>query len=368
MPDERIRIERVRISGFKSIREADLTLGPLNVLIGANGAGKSNLVSYFALLRASLAGRLYEYVDRLGGPNAFLFLGPEHTSEIQSILTLGTPNGRATFYQRLVFQAPDRLIYAHDHLTGLLEVNGAKKAWTADTGAVVGDEYHREVGSLVFTTLRDRLAVHHFQDTMLTSPIRSAGYIEDNRELSSDGGNLAAFLFRIRETDGGAYRRIVDTIRLIAPFFDDFSLSPRSLDASRILLNWKQVGTELLFGPHQLSDGTLRAMALVALLLQPEHELPRLIVIDEPENGLHPYAVSVIASLIAAASTHAQLIVATQSPGFLDEFEPKDVVCVDREAQESIFHRHEPRRLRAWLKTYSLSEIWRKNLIGAGPH
>lgn len=195
-----------------------------------------------------------------------------------------------------------------------------------------------------------------------------SGYIEDNRKLHGDGGNLAAFLHRIRETHREVYHRITATIRLAAPFFDDFSLAPRSLAPREILLNWKQKGSDYEFGPHQLSDGTLRAMALIALLLQPEEELPRLIVIDEPEIGLHPYAVELVASLLKKASFHTQLLVATQSSQLLDACDPEDVICVDRQGAESVFTRPDPEKLADWLEDYSLGEVWKKNIIGGGPY
>ena len=145
-------------------------------------------------------------------------------------------------------------------------------------------------------------------------------------------------------------------------------MTPRALDPTRILLNWRQKNSEYEFGPHQLSDGTLRAIALTALLLQPEAELPKLIVVDEPEIGLHPYALSVIASLFKKASHHVQIIVATQSPQMLDDFGPEDIVCVERKGQESVFFRPDRAKLEEWLAEYSLGEIWQKNVIGGGPH
>jgi predicted ATPase len=221
---------------------------------------------------------------------------------------------------------------------------------------------------LIYHRLKEGIGAHHFNDTTLTAPIRMAGYIEDNRVLRADGGNLAAMLYRLKQTAPKAYQRIVGTIRQVAPFFDDFSLAPRALDRTRILLNWKQVGSDYEFGPHQLSDGTLRAMALVTLLLQPEGELPKLIVIDEPEIGLHPYALSVVVSLLKKASHHTQVIVATQSPQLLDECEPEDVICADREGSESRFRRLDADKLGDWLAEYSLGEVWQKNVFGGGPH
>jgi len=168
--------------------------------------------------------------------------------------------------------------------------------------------------------------------------------------------------------DSAALHEVLDTIRQVAPFFGDFELEPEARNHDSIRLNWREKGVDQIFGPHQISDGTLRAIALITLLLQPESSLPRVIVIDEPELGLHPYAIGVLASLVKRASHHCQVILATQSPALLDEFEPEDVVVVDRDSQESKFRRLGSDQLDSWLEEYSFSEAWEKNVFGGGPH
>lgn len=368
MPIEKFQIEHCRIAGFKSIRDAEFDLRPFNVVIGANGAGKSNLASYFALLKAALNHRLDSHVGRRGGPNSFLHLGPRQTTEIAAAHRVATEAGTGTLHQRLEFQAPDRLIYGRSHAGRPIGADRSDETIVDGLCSIINESGPYFPQMLIYARMMNSIGIYHFHDTSLVSAIRSAGYVEDNRVLSSDGGNLAAFLYRIQQTNRMAYQRIVHTVRLIAPFFDDFSLGPRALDPTQILLNWRQVGSDYEFGPHQFSDGTLRAMALIALLLQPEAELPKLIVVDEPEIGLHPYALAVIASLLKAASHRTQVIAATQSPQLLDDCEPGDILCVERKGQESVFQRPDPDRLQEWLAEYSLGEIWMKNVIGGGPH
>lgn len=211
--------------------------------------------------------------------------------------------------------------------------------------------------------------VYHFHDTSHTARVRQYCYVGDNLWLMPDAGNLAAVLLRLRETtDGTAYRRIVGTIRLISPFFDDFHLEPAGLNKQDVMLNWRDKGSDQVFGPHQLCDGTLRAMSLITLLMQPEGDMPDLIVVDEPELGLHPYALNVIASLFKKASHHTHVLIGTQSGSFLDNFDAEDVVVVQREGKESLFMRPDPEMLEAWLDEYSLGEVWEKNVIRGGPH
>jgi predicted ATPase len=181
-----------------------------------------------------------------------------------------------------------------------------------------------------------------------------------------DAGNLAALLLRFREQNNKHYQQIVGTIRLIAPFFDDFVIKR---DASnRVMLEWKEKDSDEVFGPHLFSDGTLRTICLATLLLQPEDELPKLIIVDEPELGLHPYALNIIADLFKKASLHTQILISTQSSSFLDNFDPEDVIAVDREGKESKFKRLSSEELDIWLDEYSLGEVWEKNIIGGGPH
>ena len=133
-------------------------------------------------------------------------------------------------------------------------------------------------------------------------------------------------------------------------------------------MNWRHRESDPIFGPHQFSDGTLRAICLISLLMLPAGELPLLIVIDEPELGLHPYALDILASLCRSASAHCQILISTQSSALVNKFTPEDIVVVERDGESSRFVRPDAEDLEAWLDDYSLGEIWEKNVIGGGPH
>jgi predicted ATPase len=366
-------LRRVILNGFKSIKAMDLELRALNVLIGANGAGKSNLVSFFKLLNEMMAGRLQTYIGTSGRAQSLLHFGPKVTPQMEARLEFEVNNGMDVFAMRLFHAAGDTLVFAEETLsflqTGFLSPKIVSLGSGQQETRIRAEADKGEPTARAIRKMLNRCRVYHFHDTSPTAQVRLHGYIGHNRWLMPDAGNLAAFLLRLREENGGsAYQRIVTTIRLIAPFFDDFDLVPAGPNKTEIMLNWREKGSEMVFGPHQFSDGTLRAICLVTLLLQPEDELPDLIIVDEPEIGLHPYALNVVAALFGKASHHTQVLISTQSGSFLDSFDPEDVIVVNREGKESRFERLNPMELEAWLDEYSLGEVWEKNVIGGGPH
>jgi predicted ATPase len=235
----------------------------------------------------------------------------------------------------------------------------------------------------VVANLLSRCRVYHFHDTSLLGPMRRDCLIDANQFLHSDAANLPAMLYLYRERYPGVYRRIVAAVRAVAPNFDDFVLAPLRLNPKNIALHWRiketefeanqRVGTgsttsEYEFGPHQMSDGTLRALALFTLLLQPEEDLPALIVLDEPELGLHPAGLAVLADLLKSTSRHCQLLIATQSAALIDHFDAFDVITVNIQDGASTFKRQDPEQLKEWLDDYTLSDLWQRNIIGGGPY
>ncbi len=366
-------LRRVFISGFKSIKTMEIELHALNVLIGANGAGKSNLVSFFKMLNEMMGGRLQDYIATSGRAQSLLHFGPKVTPQSEARLEFEADNGTDTYKMRLFHAAGDTLVFAEETLNFLQTGYQSPKTVPLGSGhqeTRIGESAERgEKTAKVFRNLLNHCRVYHFHDTSSTARVRQYCYIGDNRWLMHDAGNLAALLYRLRnENNGSAYHPIIRTIRLIAPFFDDFYLEPTGPYKQDIILNWREKGSDQVFGPHQLSDGTLRAICLITLLLQPENELPDLVIVDEPELGLHPYALNVIAALFSKASHHTQVLISTQSSTFLNNFDPEDVIVANRDGVKSKFTRLDSIKLEAWLQEYSLGEVWEKNVIGGGPH
>jgi predicted ATPase len=210
--------------------------------------------------------------------------------------------------------------------------------------------------------------VYHFHDTGDTALVKQVQGINDNIEFAADARNLAAFLYRLKETEENSYRRIVRTIQLAAPYFEDFILRPNPLKPDSICLEWKDKNSDAPFTAAQLSDGTLRFICLATLMLQPESLMPETILIDEPELGLHPYAISLLAALIKKVSVNKQIIISTQSVELLNEFEAKDVIVTNHLEDETTFLRLDPKQLNIWLEEdYTLGDLWKRNILGGRP-
>lgn len=363
-------LKKITIKGYRSIRHLDkFELGRINVLIGANGSGKSNFVSFFTLLRDIVEGRLAFAINRAGGADAHLFLGPKVTKQMGVDLTFGQ-NGYAFTLEPTV---DNRLIFADERIKW-----SGRPPYDVDRSIGSGhnesklkeqlkDGYKNEPISRHIYDAVSSWVVYHFHDTSDSAALRRTWSVRDNEQLRSDGGNLAAILYHFKEEETATYTLICDTIRLVAPYFDEFTLRPKKAKDDEIIeLEWKQKGSDYPFHPGQLSDGTLRFIALATALLQPNP--PRTILIDEPELGLHPYALDILANLILQAEKRTQLIVSTQSAVLLNAFEPHQIVVIDREEGESRFRRLDVADLRSWLEAeYTLGELWQKNVYGGGP-
>ena len=364
-------LKRVEIKGFRSIKEASLELRPLNVLIGANGAGKSNFVSFFKMLNEMMGERLQQYIGTTGRAQSLLHFGPKVTLQLEGELEFEADNGRDWYHMRLFHAAGDSLVFAEETLRFLGKGYSNPKEVSLGAGhqeTRIGEEANRgEQTAKVFRHLLNQCRVYHFHDTSPTARSRQSCYIHDNRWVMPDAGNLAAMLYTYRQRYEVVYKRIVSAVRQILPEFDDFDLEPSRLNPNDIFLNWRKRGRDYLFGPHQISDGTLRAMAIVTLFLQPEDDLPDVIILDEPELGLHPHALELVAGLMRAVSLKSQVIVATQSQTFLNSFEPQEIVTVESHEGQSQFRRLEADQLKDWLEDYSIGELWQRNVLGGGP-
>lgn len=363
-PDRKLR--ELSLSGYKSIRELrSLRLDPgLNVLIGANGSGKTNFIKFFELLGHMMdpSKGLQNYVSQRGRANAFLFRGTKVTPELSAELYFAWSPYRFTLRA-----ANDGSMFLADESGPYHEPGDGPRSQRISFGQghpesklrdAQSDEPYRWVAQAI-----QGWRVYHFHDTTPSARVMGLGNIVDNRLLHSDAANLAAFLWHIQQAHPEHYTRIVEAIRQVAPFFGAFVHQEVSPGQTQLL--WKDRHCDLLYYPHQLSDGTLRFICLAALLLQPEPTAT--IIIDEPELGLHPFAIKLLASMLAEAAAHTQLIVSTQSSQLLDELTPEQIIVANHRDGETLLERLDPERLREWLTEYTLGQLWEKNQLGGSP-
>ena len=372
-----LELKRIDLKGFKSFDAEGRTieLPSIAVMLGANGAGKSNLVSLFKMLNVMTTGALQQYVAEQGFADSLLYFGAKVTSEISVGLRFENENATDIYEFGLSRDATDRLFFNDE--TVIYHTKGHDGPYRRELGGGVRESQLKTLADSgdrtceVLFSLLSQCRVFQFHDTSATAKIRGRGYIDDGGYLRSDGGNLAAFLRGLSKREGGKkyYDRIVRHIQLMVPQFLDFDLTPSPENDRYVQLNWREKGSDYLFGPHQLSDGSLRFMALTALFMQPPTLRPRLIVVDEPELGLHPAAITVLAGMVKSARPETQVILATQSPRLVDEFTADEVIIVERDDKRprTVVRRLSEDRLREWLERYCLSELWDKNVLGGRP-
>ena len=297
------RMEKVCIKGYKSFQDITLELGQINILIGSNGSGKSNFLSFFEFLNKIYEQKMTEYVALNGGVDKFF------------------------------------------HKAGIKQYKGLKR------------------GDYINNYLTE-IKKYHFHDTGKTSPFTKESHIQNDRYyLYEKGDNLAAFLYAIHEETPIVYNRIVKVIQSIAPCFSDFYFHPTA--ANTLRLQWRDKYSSMVYGPTDFSDGTIRFIALATLFLQPTP--PKVIIIDEPELGLHPVAIQKLAGMMhVAASKGTQIIVATQSTDLLCHFEPEEVITVNQVEGATQMVRLNSEDLNHWLGDYTLGDLWKQNIVKGG--
>ncbi len=394
-------LDRISISGFKSIKElCEFELNAVNVLIGANGAGKSNFIDFFRMVRAMFefssgefkSPSLATYIEDKGGMANLLFNGPK-TKQIKTELIFNQLRNGYRFELDITSTAGFLINNEAYYYSSAAIVND----WQSLCGAQNSPKILDKMQSIsrgphyryICNTIKS-WQIYHFHDTSRLAGVRMPCDITDNKYFRFDASNLAAFLYALKEGDyeatvksilmhdgsmqrqlqpnqvaKDAYERIVDAIKAIAPYFEDFILLPPKEGKGNIIkLQWKQKGSDLDMQVSHLSDGTLRFICLATALLQPNP--PELILIDEPELGLHPEALVVLAELIELSKDKTQIILSTQSPAFADLFAPEDIITVKRVNGATTFERLNSKSLKGWLDKFSIGQLWRKNVIKGG--
>ena len=361
-------IKNIKIKGFKSIENIDLPLEPLNIIIGSNGVGKTNFINAFKFLNQIVNKNLQNYITLSGGADIFLYFGSKHTDKIEIILDfdvnaysislIPAQNDSLLISEEKGLFRPDKIDYLGNEKTKYITNKISTESNLPNKGNMTIEEH--------ISTFLNGYRVYHFHDTSKTAKVKKTTNITDNVQLQTDAANLASMLYLFQKEHEFEYYNIVDTVRLVAPYFKDFILIP-DLNGN-ILPRWKHKNYEKVFTFDDLSDGTLRFICLATLLLQPSKFLPDTILIDEPELGLHPHAISVLAGLMKSISKkNKQIIASSQSVTLINQFKAKDILIADIKENATNIRRLEEEEVKEWLEDYQLGTIWEKNIIGGTP-
>ncbi len=365
------RLKSIIIQGFKSISfqsPLKIEFGDVNILLGANGAGKSNIISFFKMLSYMMSGTFQRFVAESGTNDRFLYYGAKKTPTMMASLRFESTTTYDIYSFSLTKAVPDRLIISSEEIEWKDpkkdKIVGKQLLSNFNETALIKSTGKSE--KLIWTLLSS-CKVYQFSDSSVSSPMRQSSTVESAHYLQAEANNLASFLYYLKNNYPQSFSRITEYVRDIVPQFNNFYLEP---ERGYISLKWVDNSpNDYVLSADQFSDGSIRFIALATLLLQPEETMPFVIIIDEPELGLHPYAIDQLNEMIKDASKHAQIIIATQSTEILDGFEPDDVTIIERDEKinGTVSHKLRGEEYKYWLEEYALSELWNKNVIGGRP-
>ena len=367
-------IDQIRIQGFRSLADVEVQLPRVSVLIGANGSGKSNVFRFFELMHSMAHRRLGEFVAQQGGADDQLFRGSKRTQEIRSVVTATSGTRRIEYEFSLHHANPDSLVVTQElfrkpGLAGQVKFD-ARLSTAPHDEAKIGEFKHavpvgnRSSMGKHFANLLQMSHVFQFHDTSSTSRIKQRFDTDDNAALRPDGGNISSVLLRLERDHLSIYDLISRHVRRVLPAFDRFAIEETY---GRCMLRWKTRGSDKTIGPHLTSDGSLRFFALVTLLNLPAEMLPCVLLIDEPELGLHPVAMELVAHMIMQLANDRQVVIATQSPYFVDQFRLDQTIVLDMQDGRTKIRTLDAEEYQIWLKEFTPSALWNKNILGGRP-
>lgn len=365
------RLKSIEIKGFKSIpfqSPLRLEFGDVNILLGANGAGKSNIVSFFKMLGYMMSSSLQRFIAEYGTNQKFLYYGAKKTPTMSASVRFEASSACYIYNFSLTNAVPDRLILTYEDVE--FQKTGESRSFRQQLESNFNESALGSASQDSLKRIKELLGsckVYQFSDSSKTSPMRQASTVDSAHYLQSEANNLASFLYYLKNNYEESFRRITEYVRDVVPQFRDFYLEP---ERGYISLKWVDDSlNDYVLSADQFSDGSIRFIALATLLLQPEETMPFVIIIDEPELGLHPYAIDQLNEMIKDASLHAQIIVATQSTAIIDGFPADDVTVIERdpETNGTSAKKLSQEDYKEWLEEYTLSELWNKNIIGGRP-
>jgi predicted ATPase len=370
-------IQSLKLSDILSFHNPDpLPLKPLNIFIGANASGKSNLIDCIGLLRA-LPGSVNNYINDRGGAESWVWRGRRGVGipTIRAQLALG----EESLNYEIVFTAVEQALAIQSEQ---LSIGDSPYLVRLDRDLNIWGEGLPETQNVPGVSLSDSVlsAYRNPRDARITNAARALGSVSIYRDfltgtrddtrigaassgpkhpLEEDGSNLALTL---QELDfHGALADVKEYLKRLSDRFEGVKVRAEG-GRSQLYVQERGLG---MVSATRLSDGTLKFLCLMAVLCDPRPG--PLICVEEPETGLHPEALALVGDALREAATRTQLIVTTHSDALVDRFtdEPESIVVCERDFDESTsFRRLSGEQLKEWLEGYTLGELWRRGEIG----
>lgn len=396
----------IKIEGFRSFKKVELNLEPLSVLIGPNGGGKSNFMDLLALLAEAGSGQLANGILKRGGFHDIAF-GFDTSGEMRVELrfkellhpwrlALQASGKKLDVVFRMVARAFGTGVQVTEELVrqesaeepALSEemvrrglVGSVFKGWSESGGLVTEERSGVSPIELAITQVRDpakypaasavlkklgEWAFYRDVDVGVQSAVRQPATIRPETRLLPDGSNLSSVFHEIQQEHSDDWADILEIFKTAYPEFVKLTV-PASGGDGKVILRWFERPFERQGGlsANLLSDGTLKLLCLVAILKNPVP--PPLICIDEPEVGLHPDWIELVAELMQSAAARTQLIVATHSPQIVAKLDPEQVIVTEKHDGETHLTRLNGKELEKWLDEFNLSDLWLAGHIGGRP-
>lgn len=389
----------IKIEGFRSLKLVELNLCPLTVLIGPNGSGKSNFLDLLSLIGEGATGGLGEGIAKRGGFDNIAFKGQpgdvftefhykpegvfqEEKAPVYFKVKLKKVGSGARIWFEQVSKAPayhpTSLTLMHRDKDGCMfrsiktglkeELEEEGKALESDSEFAIFQVKDQDKYPTPYKLLRQLQDWTFYRDidVGIEAPIRQPGLVRPTVRLASSGANLASVLYSIQQQHPATWKEIEELLETVYPEFHSITFPPEGGDGKVVLRWWERpYEREGGFSASLLSDGTLKLLCLIAILKSPDP--PPLICIDEPELGLHPDWIKVVAELLQSAATRTQLVVATHSPQLVSKLSPEYIIVTDKEGGQTVFRSLAQEDLTKWLKEFNLGELWLAGHLGGRP-
>jgi len=379
------KINHIKIEGFRRLKEIDLPIRPLMVIIGANGVGKTSLLDAYSLLSASATGGLNSKLSQFGGLSSvltrddadcvtlFVDMDVPGYKPLEYEISLTTKGAGYAISREILSQTRNKNKHAEAFKHIDSKDNDIKYFETEKEVLIRPNWEYDPLETSLFQVpkmfrqpeelrrILGSVTQYHVLDVGSRAPVKLPQQMKPADLPGADGEDLIPFLYYLRESNRERYEAIEDSLRAAFPNFESLSFPP--VAAGMLTLTWKDRNFRKPFFMHELSEGTLRFLWLVSLLQSPG--LSTVTMIDEPEVSLHPELLSFLADLMREASKRTQLIIATHSDRLIRFLEPKEVVVMDSDDDGCTTAQWgDTLDLDDWLKEYSLDEVWRMGRMG----